>query len=342
MYLFEDGWRDAAPAEANGSPCPRPRGGQLPLPSAEARPEVSVILSFRNMATDTVRALLSVVHNARDVGSVEVILLDIASDEGEADEIKAFVQHIIAHLELRVRLFRFSDPATASLSRAVSKAATSLATGELLLIMNCDVALQHGALRALVALFQTHPGTGMAVPKLLQPNGQILDSGGLVFSDGSGWQYGRDEPTGKPQYNYVRATDYGSSYCVMVLRQLFVDLGLYSPAYSPAWYDDTDAAFAIRAAGYDVYFTPFAEVGPLLAPTHTHTPPPVAPPAEEVVEGGAHASTTAVTSSARCHTRVRARTSPAPLAARGAGSDWQRAPLPPHPPPRRSPVGQGV
>ena len=98
------------------------------------------------------------------------------------------------------------------------------------------------------------------VPKFLQPNGAILDSGGLVFSDGSGWQYGRDEPTGKPQYNYVRPTDYGSSYCVMVNRALFNQLGLYAPSYSPAWYDDTDAAFAIRQAGYNVYFTPFAEV----------------------------------------------------------------------------------
>ena len=44
-------------------------------------------------------------------------------------------------------------------------------------------------------------------------------------------------------------------------RQLFVALGLYAPMYSPAWYDDTDAAFAIRKAGYTVYFTPFAEVG---------------------------------------------------------------------------------
>jgi len=54
------------------------------------------------------------------------------------------------------------------------------------------------------------------VPKFLQPSGAILDSGGLVFSDGSGWQYGRDEPPNKAAYNYIRPTDYGSSYCTMV------------------------------------------------------------------------------------------------------------------------------
>ena len=70
--------------------------------------------------------------------------------ESESLEVKAFVQHIVSHLDLRLRLFKFADPKSASLSRAVSKAATSLATGEHLLIMNCDVILQTGALRAMV------------------------------------------------------------------------------------------------------------------------------------------------------------------------------------------------
>jgi len=99
VYLFEDGWRDAAPAEpaASGAgggsaQCPSPVGGQLPMPSTSpdnaaspnsaapaAVPEVSVVLAFRNMATETIRALLSIVHNARDVASIEILLLDIAS-----------------------------------------------------------------------------------------------------------------------------------------------------------------------------------------------------------------------------------------------------------------------
>jgi len=90
VYLFEDGWRDAAPAAAaafgaNGggsAQCPSPVGGQLPMPSSQdnaAVPEVSVVLAFRNMATETIRALLSIVHNARDVASIEILLLDIAS-----------------------------------------------------------------------------------------------------------------------------------------------------------------------------------------------------------------------------------------------------------------------
>jgi hypothetical protein len=91
VYLFEDGWRDAALAEAGGTACPHPEGGQLPMSNSStssvvgggggaAVPQVSVVLAFRNAATDTIRALLSIIQNAAQVESIEVLLLDIASE----------------------------------------------------------------------------------------------------------------------------------------------------------------------------------------------------------------------------------------------------------------------
>lgn len=78
IMLFEDGWRDAGTdGGATMTGCPAPFGGQLPI--APGVDTVSVVLAFRNMASDTIRSLISVVQNARDVASVEVILLDIAS-----------------------------------------------------------------------------------------------------------------------------------------------------------------------------------------------------------------------------------------------------------------------
>jgi GT2 family glycosyltransferase len=97
------------------------------------------------------------------------------------------------------------------------------------------------------------------VPLLLQSSGKILSAGGVVFSDGSAWEYGRGEAVLEAPQSYVRPADYGSAYCMMAPRELFVALGLFAAEYSPAWYDDTDAAFAVRAAGFEVYYTPFAE-----------------------------------------------------------------------------------
>lgn len=79
VFLLEEGWADAGLHEAHGAAeCPSPVGGQRPLAAGDA-PEVSVVLSFRDLAKEAKRALLSVIHNARDVESIEVILLDIAS-----------------------------------------------------------------------------------------------------------------------------------------------------------------------------------------------------------------------------------------------------------------------
>ena len=40
----------------------------------------------------------------------------------------------------------------------------------------------------MVDTFASHPKVGMVVPLLLQANGKILSAGGIVFSDGSGWE----------------------------------------------------------------------------------------------------------------------------------------------------------
>lgn len=81
--------------------------------------------------------------------------IPLSTRESESDEVKAFIQHIVSHLNLHIRLFRYGDVETASLSRAVTKAA-SLALGKHMLIMNCDVTLQFGALRAMVRILPDH------------------------------------------------------------------------------------------------------------------------------------------------------------------------------------------
>lgn len=79
VYLFEEGWRDASAVEEGSSTqCPLPKGGQLPL-SKEEIPQISIILAFRNMASDTIRSIISILNCARQVDSIEILILDIAS-----------------------------------------------------------------------------------------------------------------------------------------------------------------------------------------------------------------------------------------------------------------------
>ena len=54
--------------------------------------------------------------------------------------------------------------------------------------------------------------------------------------------------------------DYCSGAAILVRRDLFDAVGRFDQRYAPAYYEDTDLAFAIRAAGYRTIVEPRAVV----------------------------------------------------------------------------------
>lgn len=136
----------------------------------------------------------------------------------------------------------------------------SLARGRYLVFLNNDTVPQPEWLEALLDTFATHPDTGLAGAQLLYPDGRLQESGGLVFSDGSAWNYGRFGDPDDPRYAYVRETDYCSGAAIAIARDLFMDLGGFDTRYAPAYYEDTDLAFAVRERGLRVRVQPFSKV----------------------------------------------------------------------------------
>jgi GT2 family glycosyltransferase len=134
------------------------------------------------------------------------------------------------------------------------------ARGEYLVFLNNDTVPQPGWLDALLATFAEHHDVGLVGAQLLYPDGRLQEAGGVVFTDGSAWNYGKFESVDDPRFAYLRDCDYVSGAAIAIPRALFSRVGGFDARYAPAYYEDTDLAFAVRAAGFRVLYQPAARV----------------------------------------------------------------------------------
>jgi len=126
------------------------------------------------------------------------------------------------------------------------------ARGAFLVMLNNDTQVLEGWLDALLETFERFPDTGIAGARLVYPDGRLQEAGGIVFNDGSGWNYGRFDDPNRPEYRYTREADYCSGACIMLRTALFRELGGFDAHYAPAYYEDTDLAFRVRQRGLKV------------------------------------------------------------------------------------------
>ncbi|MCD4813444.1 glycosyltransferase [bacterium] len=129
-----------------------------------------------------------------------------------------------------------------------------------LLFLNNDTEPQAGWLEEMLLLMEGDATIGAAGGKLVYPNGRLQEAGGIIFSDGHGWNFGRHDDPQKEIYNQTIEVDYCSGACLLVRQDLFTQLNGFDTRYVPAYYEDVDLCFGIRALGYKVVYCPQAVV----------------------------------------------------------------------------------
>lgn len=216
---------------------------EFPRPAA---PAVSIVIPVYNKFFYTYQCLASLLkHPPR--APVEVVLVDDASTDETV---------LAPFLFPGVTIVR--NPVNAGFLDSCNRGAAA-AAGEYLMFLNNDTTLHADAVDALLGSFD-RPGVGLAGAKLVFPDGRLQEAGGIVFRDGSAINYGRgDDPT-KGEYNYVRAVDYCSGAAIMLPKAVWNEVGGFDERYRPAYYEDADLAFKVRAAGLSVCYQPFAVV----------------------------------------------------------------------------------
>jgi GT2 family glycosyltransferase len=100
----------------------------------------------------------------------------------------------------------------------------------------------------------------MVGPMMIFEDGLIAEAGGGLFRGGVPFNSARGYRPLQQSLLHARIVDYVSAACILVRRQLFVDFNLYNPKYSPAYYEDTDAALVFAEHGWQTILQPFSVV----------------------------------------------------------------------------------
>ncbi len=215
---------------------------ELEFPAA-ATPRVSIVVPVYNDYRVTVYCLQSVLRHS-PAGEYEVIL----ADDGSTD--------LTATIESRIYGIRVVRGGNLGFLGNCNRAAEQ-ASGDFILLLNNDTAVTSGWLQALLDVFDDLE-VGAAGPKLVFANGALQEAGGIMWRDGSAWNFGRMDDAAKPAYSYVKEVDYISGACLMLRRNLWQQLGGFDERFVPAYYEDADICFAVREAGYRVVYQPAA------------------------------------------------------------------------------------
>jgi GT2 family glycosyltransferase len=233
----------AAVAELNAAPMTLTLADALPNGS----PDVSIIIPVFGQLAYTLNCLDSLFrHRAR--ASAEIIVIDDVSPDCSGDLLPSITG------------IRYLRQTVNGGFIASCNAGAAMADGRIVVMLNNDTRVVAGWLDALVESFTLFPRAGLVGSKLLYPDGRLQEAGGIVWRDGSAWNYGRDDDPNRPHYSHARQVDYVSGASIAVPVALWRDLGGFDRHFAPAYYEDTDLCFRIRAHGLETWFQPQSRV----------------------------------------------------------------------------------
>jgi GT2 family glycosyltransferase len=179
----------------------------------------------------------------------EVLVLDNASRDGSAAAARAHpvVTEVIALRERRGK----GENDTALLQRA---------RGRYALLLNEDSELRPGAVRALHAALDAHPGAAAAGARLLRPDGEVQSSAWRFPSPWTaliGALFLHRRLTVQSRGERLREVDWAQSAALLVRVEGARAIGYFDPAFF-VYSDEVDFCKRLRDAGWSTLYVPEA------------------------------------------------------------------------------------
>jgi len=151
------------------------------------------------------------------------------------------------------------NPENLGFLRSCNRAVANV-PGTFVVLLNNDAVVQDGWLDALLKTAGEHPETAMVGGRLLGGDGRLQEAGVTMYRDGLGSPYGRGDDPERPQFRFAREVDCVSGACLLIRRGAWEAVGGFDEQFAPAYFEEYDLAFALRAAGWSVRYQPDSRI----------------------------------------------------------------------------------
>lgn len=210
------------------------------------------------------RCLESLRAHAADL-SPTVVVVDNGSGDGSADLVRERFPEVLL----------VANPDNLGYAAATNQAlATTQA--DFWLLLNPDVMVQPGAVQALVQFLSEHPRAGAVAPRLRYPDGRVqltcrsFPTPDTVFYDALllSRLFPRSRVFGKYRMSWwahddERQVDQPMASALLLRDSALREIGGLDEGF-PLFFNDVDLCYRLRQAGWEIWFTPRAEM------THYH------------------------------------------------------------------------
>lgn len=220
----------------------------FPDTNQTSRRQIAIVIPVFNNWFATERCLRAI-QKTPDVHLSDVVVVNDGSTDDTLLQLRRFPT-------IRV----ISTPTNMGFTKACNFAFEQLKNYKFIYLLNNDTEVLDGFISKSVELIKTHPEAALVGSTLHFPDGTLQECGAIVWSDGTAHNFGRGKSLGPIEFKFSRRVDYCSGAGILIRNNLLNEVGLFDDQYAPAYYEDTDLSFKLRAIGYEVWVCAFSRV----------------------------------------------------------------------------------
>ena len=208
----------------------------------------AIVIPVYNHWSATERCIRSILQTP-DAAGVDIIVIN----DGSTD---ATLENMLRYPNVNV----INTPHNMGFTRACNYGFKQLHQYDFIYLLNNDTEVQDGFISNAMKVMERNKYVALVGSALHFPNGMLQECGGIIWKDGTGNNFGRDQSPGELKFRFSRPVDYCSGAGVLIKNKLLKSVDYFDDVYAPAYYEDVDLAFKFRKAGYQVWVAPNSRV----------------------------------------------------------------------------------